>query len=88
VKQLSGDKILSSTSLKVRGYFNGIFSDNLSEHFSEYLMHILTKKSGKICINFENIILGGLRRHLQYKFHIKTKWNRCLKHKINLLKGL
>jgi hypothetical protein len=31
-------------------------------------MHILTNKSGKICINSENIFLGGLRRHLQYKF--------------------
>jgi hypothetical protein len=34
VKQLSVDKILSPTSLKVSEYF----SDNLSEHFSEYLM--------------------------------------------------
>jgi hypothetical protein len=51
----SVDKILSPTSLKVNGYFSGKFNDNLNEHFSEYLIHILTKKSGKICINFENI---------------------------------
>jgi hypothetical protein len=57
VKQLSVDKILSPTSLKVSGYFSGKFSDNLSEHSSEFLMHILTKKSGKICINFEIIFL-------------------------------
>jgi hypothetical protein len=68
VKQVSVDKILSPTSLKVSGYFSGNFSDNVSEHFSEYFMHILTKKSGKICINFENSFLGGLRRHLQYQF--------------------
>jgi hypothetical protein len=68
VKQLSVDKIVSLTSLKVSGYFSGNFSDNLSENFSEYFMHILTKKSGKIFINFENIFLGGLRRHLQYQF--------------------
>jgi hypothetical protein len=55
VKQLNVDKILSPTSLKVSGFLSGKFSDNLSELFSEYLMHILTKKSGKICINFENI---------------------------------
>jgi hypothetical protein len=64
-KQLSVDKILSPTSLKVSGYFSGNFCDNLSEHFSEYLMRILTKKAGEICINFEIIFLGGLRRHLQ-----------------------
>jgi hypothetical protein len=53
MEHFSVDKIFSPTSLKVSDYF----SDNLSEHFSEYFMHILTKKSGKICINFENIFL-------------------------------
>jgi hypothetical protein len=86
--------MVSLTSLKVSGYF----SDNLSEYFSEYLMHIQTEKFGKICINFENIFLGGLRRHLQYEFpHSKfVKFyvtlllklsGTDLKHRIDLLKG-
>jgi hypothetical protein len=68
VKQLSVDKILSPTSLKV----SGNFSDNLSEHFSEYFMHILTKKSGKICINFEKIFLGGLRVETPFAISISS----------------
>jgi hypothetical protein len=99
VKQLSVDKILSPTSLKVSGYFSGNFSDNLSEHSSEYFMHILTKKSGKTCINFENIFLGGLRRHLQYqiphskfvKFYVKLLLKLSgidIKYRINLLRRL
>jgi hypothetical protein len=67
VKQLSVDKILSPTSLMVSDYFSVKFSDNLSEHFSEYLMHILTIKSGKM-YQFRKHFLGGLRRHLQYQF--------------------
>jgi hypothetical protein len=101
VKQLSVDKILSPTSLKVSGYFSGNFKDNLGEHFSEdfNFMHILTKKFGKICINFENIFLGGLRRHLQYqfphskfvKFYVKLLLKLSgtdIKYRINLLRRL
>jgi hypothetical protein len=61
VMRLIVDKILSLTSLKVSSYF----SDNLSEHFSEYLMHILTNKSGKICINFEKKKLGAIKTRPQ-----------------------
>jgi hypothetical protein len=96
-KQLSVDIILSPTSLKVSGYFSGKYSDNISEHFCKYL--ILTKKSGKICINFKNFFLGGLRLHLQYQFpyskFVKFYVNLLLKlsgtdikHRINLLREL
>jgi hypothetical protein len=60
VKQLSVGKILSPTSLKVSDYFSGKFSDNLSKHFIEYLMHKLTKKPEKKIYQFRKHFFGWL----------------------------